>query len=57
MKWITIVFLCLVGSVLLGISIESFGEAGNLVMRFVGIMSLIACFRVATQHKNTVKEK
>lgn len=51
MKVIGVILLCLVGSVLLGLSIEGFGQGGHFILRFVGIMSLIAGFRLATHHK------
>ncbi|WP_226659048.1 hypothetical protein [Pseudalkalibacillus hwajinpoensis] len=51
MKIIAVVLFALVGSILLGLSVESFGEGGHWFLRFVGIMSLIASFRLATHHK------
>ena len=47
MKIVMIVFLCLIGSFLLGLSIENFGEVGNGMLRFVGVISVIASIRLA----------
>ncbi|PFG12180.1 hypothetical protein [Bacillus sp. es.036] len=49
MKIVSVAFLCLFGSILLGLHIESFGEAGNVIMRFVGMISVIASIRLAVR--------
>jgi len=51
LKIVSVVFLCLFGSILLGLSIESFGEGGNLILRFIGMISVIASLRLAMRHK------
>lgn len=51
MKFMLAGFLCLFGMVLLGLSFESFGEVGNLLLKFIAIISVVASVRIAMRNK------
>ncbi len=48
---IAVVLLCLFGSILLGLTVSSLGEMGNMILRFIGIISIVSGIRIAMRYK------
>ncbi|MGG1686543.1 hypothetical protein [Pseudalkalibacillus sp. NRS-1564] len=55
MKFMLAGFLGLFGMILLGLSFESFGEVGNMLLKFIAIISVVASVRIAMNKKSMRK--